>query len=226
MKVMVLNGGPRRKGNSSILSGEFIRGIMETNPEAEVEEIICERANVGFCRGCLQCNSKGHCVLKNDDWADISRRILDADILVMVSPVYFRAIASPLKKFIDRFRAFFYVRITEDGSTHDPYEEWKKDWVAILSYGSSAMDEADPVKEFFEMTMELFGPKNTLHTIIGRRLARVGHVTSTAEELKPLYEMLKIPEEWTHEDAQRNGELMASAYDLGKKLTESRGKKE
>lgn len=99
-KVLILSGSPRKGGNSDILCDEFARGAIDSGNE--VEKIRISEKNVGYCRACYYCRDhKGECVLK-DDMAEILQKMIDADVIVLVSPVYFYSIDAQLKAVIDR----------------------------------------------------------------------------------------------------------------------------
>ncbi len=99
-KVLILSGSPRKDGNSDMLCDEFARGARESGNE--VEKIRIADKKVGYCRACYYCASHGgECAIK-DDMADILQKMIDADVLVLASPVYFYSIDAQLKAVIDR----------------------------------------------------------------------------------------------------------------------------
>lgn len=98
-KVLILSGSPRKGGNSDLLCDEFARGAREAGHN--VEKIRVAEKNVGYCRGCYACKEIGRCIIK-DDMADILQKMIDADVLVLASPVYFYSIDAQLKAVIDR----------------------------------------------------------------------------------------------------------------------------
>lgn len=57
--------------------------------------------NISYCRGCRQCFHGGGCS-QNDDMLEISQKMLDADVIVFASPIYFYGVAGQLKTLIDR----------------------------------------------------------------------------------------------------------------------------
>lgn len=98
-KILILSGSPRRNGNSDILCDEFMRGALEAGHE--VEKISIAQKNIGYCRGCYACKDTGVCAVK-DDMAEVLQKMIDADVLVLASPVYFYSIDAQLKAVIDR----------------------------------------------------------------------------------------------------------------------------
>lgn len=98
-KILILSGSPRKNGNSDLLCDEFAKGATEAGHI--VEKIRVAEKNIGFCRGCYACKKEGVCAIK-DDMAEILQKIIDADVIVLASPVYFYSIDAQLKALIDR----------------------------------------------------------------------------------------------------------------------------
>lgn len=99
MKVLVVNGSPRAKGNSDILCDEFIRGAKEAGHQ--VEKISLRENEIHPCRACYACFKTGSCVQK-DDMADILQKFESSDVVVLASPTYFLTMSGQMKVFIDR----------------------------------------------------------------------------------------------------------------------------
>ncbi|MGN1348530.1 MAG: flavodoxin family protein [Acutalibacteraceae bacterium] len=99
-KVLILSGSPRKSGNSDLLCDEFMRGAEESGND--VEKIRVSANKIAPCSACYYCrNNGGRCVHK-DDMAVILQKMIDADVLVLASPVYFYSIDAQLKAVIDR----------------------------------------------------------------------------------------------------------------------------
>ncbi|MDE7083407.1 MAG: flavodoxin family protein [Clostridia bacterium] len=122
-RVLILSGSPRNGGNSDTLCDEFMRGAAESGHE--VEKINVADKNIGYCKACYYCRkSGGKCVI-NDGMAEILQKMIDADVIVFASPVYFYSIDAQLKAVIDRTVArwlevknkeFYYIMTAADGT--------------------------------------------------------------------------------------------------------------
>lgn len=98
-KVLILAGSPRKGGNSDMLCDEFMRGSAEAGNE--VEKIrICEK-KILYCTGCGVCNNTHKCVIR-DDMSEILDKMVDADVIVLATPVYFYSMDGQMKTLIDR----------------------------------------------------------------------------------------------------------------------------
>lgn len=99
-KVLILSGSPRRLGNSDLLCDEFANGA--TDAGHSVEKIFVADYKINCCKACYYCkDNNGECVFK-DDMAKILQKMIDADVIVLSSPVYFYSISAQLKAVIDR----------------------------------------------------------------------------------------------------------------------------
>ncbi|MBQ2661111.1 MAG: flavodoxin family protein [Clostridia bacterium] len=120
-KILILSGSPRKNGNSDILCDEFARGAIEVGHE--VEKIRVAEKKIGYCRACYACRGTGVCAIK-DDMAEVMQKMIDCDVMVLASPVYFYSIDAQLKAVIDRSVArwtevkdkeFYYIVTAADG---------------------------------------------------------------------------------------------------------------
>jgi NAD(P)H-dependent FMN reductase len=216
MYILAVNGSPRRRGNTTLLVQELLRGAQEAG--AAAEELIAEDLQLKYCKGCLRCNVLKRCSISGDDWEALTRKIVQADVLVFASPIYFHHVTASLKKVIDRFRSFINVQITEDGLKHTPWQQWKKQFVLLLCLGSPVADDAQPVIDLFSFLKNELGPANILTSIVGTRLAVVNQVKMKREQLEVLYNKLQLPVRLVERDYLRNQALLKKCYTLGKNL--------
>ena len=103
MKIVLLEGSPNKNGSSNTLANAFIEGAKEAGHGVDV--IDAAHANIHPCTGCIHCGYEGSCVQK-DDVDDIRARVLAADMMVFVTPLYYYGMSAQLKTLVDRFCAF------------------------------------------------------------------------------------------------------------------------
>ena len=98
-KVLVLSASPRIEGNSDTLCDQFIKGAEASGNE--VEKIYVHNQTIGFCMACYACKKTGSCVQRDDMFA-ILDKMVNADVIVLATPVYFYTMNGQLKTLIDR----------------------------------------------------------------------------------------------------------------------------
>lgn len=108
MKVLAIQGSPRKSGNTAALLENYLLGLKKNQHAAEIKVINVAEKDIQSCKGCDGCrNSKRKCVIR-DDMQEIYPDILAADILILASPIYWWGITAQAKQFIDRFYALNY----------------------------------------------------------------------------------------------------------------------
>ena len=99
MRVLMINGSPRKNGNTSIALAEMERIFQEEGMETQVVQV--GNQNIRGCIACLSCKQKGKCVF--DDLVNqIAPQFEAADGLVIASPVYYASANGGLISFLDR----------------------------------------------------------------------------------------------------------------------------
>lgn len=102
MKVLVLTGSPHVNGTTALLADEFCNGAMESGHE--VIRFDTATLKINPCLGCDHCRkNEGKCVHEYDDMIEIILYLLNADAVVLVSPLYYFGMTAQLKRVIDRF---------------------------------------------------------------------------------------------------------------------------
>lgn len=113
MKILGISGSPRAKGNTDILVQEALRAASELG--AKTEFIALSGKKIKPCTGCGTCytgNSKGICVIKDDDIPCIYEAMKEADGIIVGSPVYFLSVTAQLKALFDRSVILRYAKGT------------------------------------------------------------------------------------------------------------------
>ena len=88
MKVLLINGSPRQKGNTSIALAEIAKTLREDVIDSET--VWIGNKPVRGCIACNQCSGKpGACVFNDDICNEISAKYASADALIVGSPVYY-----------------------------------------------------------------------------------------------------------------------------------------
>ena len=100
-KVLILSASPRKGGNSDTLCDEFMKGAKEVGHD--VEKIFLRDKKINYCTGCGLCNENGYVACsQKDDAPEVLEKMVQADVIVMATPVYFYTMNGQIKTLIDR----------------------------------------------------------------------------------------------------------------------------
>ena len=100
MKILALSGSPRKKGNSVRLLDEFCRGAEAAGHEVLFFDVA--HMNIHACLACNACRIDGSC-FQQDGMQEIYPHLVDADAIVLATPLYYLGMSAQLKLVIDRF---------------------------------------------------------------------------------------------------------------------------
>lgn len=173
-KVCILNGSPRANGNTKALVESFIRGA-----EGSGNEVVCfdlQKMNINGCLGCCRGGKDGKspCVQK-DDMDKIYPAYMEADVVVLASPMYYWGISGQLKCAFDRL--FAVAELTPD------YANPKKECALIMAAEGDSEENFAPVKAFYEGLISNLGWKNIGIVYAGGNMD-AGSVLSKPEQLQ------------------------------------------
>ena len=104
MKVIGINGSARKDGNTSLLIKAVFAELEAEGIETELVQLHGKALEP--CKACFGCGEKRQCVVKTDFFNECFAQMVEADGIVLGSPVYYANIAGTMKCFCDRL---FYV---------------------------------------------------------------------------------------------------------------------
>ena len=100
MKVLAINGSPRKGGNTQLMIEEAVKSLKSAR--VKVESVYVKDYDIKPCNACEVCYTKPwHCPIK-DDAMKLLRRMADADGLIIASPVYLADVTAQLRALMDR----------------------------------------------------------------------------------------------------------------------------
>lgn len=102
MKVVAINGSPRKGGNTSQALNVMADELQKQNIEVEIIQI--GHLDIHGCIGCGYCSTseKNRCVFKKDIVNEAAEKMREADGFILASPTYYAGIAGTMKSFLDR----------------------------------------------------------------------------------------------------------------------------
>ncbi len=110
VKVFIYNGSPRNKSTGKVFALSCMRSLEEDYPV----ELSCDyydgtTSHINPCFGCEACFSTGKFVCGNDDMALLRNKMLEADVVMFVSPVYIHGVTGTMKCFLDRIASWAHL---------------------------------------------------------------------------------------------------------------------
>ena len=102
MRILVLNGSPKREGSDTLhITRAFLEGMKDAHAQ-EVQTIHVIDRHIEYCTGCFACMHNGGSCIHNDDMRRILDQILESDLLILSFPLYCYGMPAPLKALMDR----------------------------------------------------------------------------------------------------------------------------
>lgn len=106
MKIVAVNGGPRKNCNTAQLLDSFLNGVREAAPDAEIEVIHLYDYLYTGCKSCFACqltaNRKDLGCRVKDSISELLRDTFHADGIVFASPIYYLNVTAQLRAFWER----------------------------------------------------------------------------------------------------------------------------
>ena len=104
MKAIAINGSPRLNGTTAKLLLKALEGTKSAGAETVMHNLY--QLNYSGCRSCFACKRKRianrcRCYLK-DDLSPILDQILQSDVLLVGSPIYFNDVSGQMRSFLER----------------------------------------------------------------------------------------------------------------------------
>ena len=211
MKVVIINGSPRKNGNTARLSEAFQAGVLSASIDNEVVQYFLPSLTYKGCQSCFSCKLKdgksyGKCAM-NDQLTPILADIRNADCLVVATPIYLMDATSSTKAFLERL-----------GFSLGSYEQ---------AYRSLAPKKLDVVTIYTMNTTPEYQPQNAMDNVD----MFLGHIFSKPRRLcsyntyqfsnysKYVVEVFDEAEKALYRDQNFQKDL-DSAYALGKIIAE------
>jgi len=189
MKVIGFVGSPRKKGNTTTLVSEVLRGASDAGAETKIYNL--NALNIRGCQGCYKCQAgpDARCVQK-DDMTALYDDLYSADAIVLGSPVYMFQVTAQTKTFTDRLFALLYLKDGQPGAFRNKIQDKKA--VTVYSQGQPDLKFFAPSFDINEGVLGFVGFK------LQERIAAGGMTTEDA--------------------AGKNPDILAKAYQAGTAL--------
>lgn len=103
-KILIIETSLRKGSNSDKLAESFAKGAEEAGNTVEV--ISLKGKKIAFCTGCFGCLKLGRCVI-NDDANEITEKILESEVVVWATPIYYYEMSGQMKTLLDRLNPLY-----------------------------------------------------------------------------------------------------------------------
>lgn len=168
-KIVILNGSPRKNGNTSALVKAFTEGAASAGHS--VTTFFLDGMDIHGCKGCFGGHSgRAHPCVQRDDMARIYPAVCDCDVIVLASPLYYWNMSGQLRTAVDRLFALE----EGDGNLLRGYNRASALLMAAEGHGF------EDVVLYYNHLMEHLHWKNLGHVLAGGNMA-VGDIAGKPE---------------------------------------------
>ncbi len=168
--VVVINGSPRKDGNSTTLAEAVAAGAVAAGAVA-LPTVHLEQLRFRGCQNCGGCDHSGACVLQ-DDLAPVYTALMCARFWVFASPIYFDTISGQLKLFYDRLFCFTKRKLKQPRTA-----------VFAIAYEAGRNDGYTTNMGVYQSYLKWFGEFSQSEVIAAANMARKGDINKCPDLL-------------------------------------------
>jgi multimeric flavodoxin WrbA len=175
-----------RTSHNGIDPGFKTVGSKTGGLKLNIEKTIVSNLKISSCRECRHCSIDGECIIK-DEMQQIYPKMIDCDLLVIASPVFFTSVSGYLKSFIDRFQRFWALKY-ELGK--NIISKTDRKGILLSCAGSKPPDIFDCTKKITRALFDVLYIKyyaDFLYNSIDFK----GDILKDSDDLKKVYEFAK-----------------------------------
>jgi multimeric flavodoxin WrbA len=178
-KVLGVVGSPRKNGNTHVLVSKILDGVQSKGISTDI--IFLDDLSIEECDGCHVCWRNEKCV-KKDDMSNLYPNIIESDVIVFGTPVYWYGPTALMKGFIDRFVYF--------NSPENRKKIRNKLAVIAVPFEEDIYETVAPVVSFFEKSLNFLEMK-FVGKIIAPGVTKRGEVKEKKEYMEEAYKLGK-----------------------------------
>ena len=168
-KIVVLNGSPRKSGNTSALVKSFMEGAESAGNQ--VTEFFLDSMDIHGCKGCFGGHSSKACpCVQKDDMDKIYPAVKECDVVVFATPLYYWNMSGQIRTALDRLFAL------EEGDGNLLRGHGRASALLMAAEGHGFKD----VALYYDHLMEHLRWKNLGHVLAGGN-GEIGDIKGKAE---------------------------------------------
>lgn len=141
MKIVSICGSQRKHGNTEKILKEFQKQFESLNiHDFKYKFFNIAEMNVYPCSACQKCTKKDNCIIQ-DDFGKVALKMLQSDLIIIGSPVYFSDVSAQIKALFDRTYSLWHKKMLKGknvifvaacaeygtGHTIDTMRHWARD---------------------------------------------------------------------------------------------------
>ncbi len=189
MKILVLNGSPKReKSDTMHITRAFLDGMNEKT-ENKIKIINAVEKHIEYCTGCFSCKRNGGTCIYHDDMGEILGEILESDVLLLSFPLYCYGMPAPLKALIDRTMPLSSLAMKKVGERYEHVGQADFSHLRYLMICGCGFPNSEHNFEPAVAEFKLIFPNN--HTVITVPESPMFNAPEAAEVTKPRLEFVK-----------------------------------
>ena len=155
-KIVILNGSPRKAGNTAALIHSFTQGAESAGHT--VQEFFLDGMNIHGCKGCFGGHSSRECpCVQKDDMDKIYPAVKEGDVIVLATPLYYWNMSGQIRTAIDRLFAL------EEGDENLLRGHGRASALLMAAEGNGF----DDVLRYYDNLLEHLRWKNLGHVLAG-----------------------------------------------------------
>jgi multimeric flavodoxin WrbA len=178
-KILGIVGSPRRKGNTELLVSRILVGAQDAG--ATTDMLLLKDLTIRECDGCHVC-WKGKPCSKHDDMKEVYQKIIESDLLIFGTPVYWYGPTALMKALIDRFVYF--------GASENRAKIKGKSAILAVPFEEKDLETAALLIAFFEKSLTYLEMKLAGQVIVPG-VSQKGDILKYEERLAEGYELGK-----------------------------------
>jgi multimeric flavodoxin WrbA len=181
--ILGLCGSPRRGGNTEVLLLEALKGAREAG--AEVEEIFLRDKSISPCLEKYGCKKDGRCVIE-DDFHHVAEKMIQADALILASPIFFYTVSAHTKMLMDRCQSFWVKQYLLGRPIVPGRPRRKGAFIAVgATQGKRLFEGVTLTVRYFFDALEV----DVSETLLVRGVDEKGEIFDHPEEIQAAYEL-------------------------------------
>jgi multimeric flavodoxin WrbA len=183
LKILGICGSPRRDGNTDVLLKEALKGAQEAG--AEVEAIFLRDKTISPCLEIYGCKIDGRCVIE-DDFHEVADRMVQADVLILASPIFFYTVSAHTKMLMDRCQSFWVKRYILKEPVVSGGPRRKGAFIAVgATHGKRLFEGVILTVRYFFDALDV----DLSETLLVRGVDEKGEIFNHQEEIRAAYEL-------------------------------------